>query len=112
MTNERLTEREQRILEHLERARSLEVSLKEYAEAFALDVTDLYNGKAQLVRKGILPGREPSEAPADFLPVRVTAPPCASGNCRILHPDGWILEFATVPEPAWLRALLGAGHAS
>lgn len=113
MANEALTEREQQIIEHLERAQNLDVSLKEYAEAYGLDVRDLYNGKGSLVRKGILPGRAPSEDAADFLPVHVTQSSRSAASCRILHPSGWILEFSGVPEPAWIKALVaGAGDAA
>ena len=47
MANEALTEREQQIIEHLERAKNLDVSLKECAEAYGLDVRDLYNGSVK-----------------------------------------------------------------
>jgi hypothetical protein len=55
---ERLTERELQILDHLEKAQGLDVPLTEYASAYGLDVKDLYNGKAQLVKlsaKGVKP---------------------------------------------------------
>jgi hypothetical protein len=57
---ERLTERELQILDHLEQAQGLDVPLTEYASAYGLDVKDLYNGKAQLVKKGLLPSRTPA----------------------------------------------------
>ena len=71
MTSEALTERERQVLDHLERAQSLDVTLKEYAEAYALDVKDLYNGKSQLVKKGVLAGRAVSDDGGGFVAVRV-----------------------------------------
>jgi hypothetical protein len=41
----------------LEQAQNLDAPLTEYAAAYNLDVKDLYAGKAQLVKKGLLPGR-------------------------------------------------------
>jgi hypothetical protein len=52
-----LTARELQILDHLEQAQNLDTPLTEYAAAYNLDVKDLYAGKAQLVKKGLLPGR-------------------------------------------------------
>ncbi len=108
MTSEGLSERERQIIDHLERAQSLEVSLKEYAEAYALDVRDLYNGKSQLVKKGVLPGRAGGDSPGEFVAVRVAS----SGrgvSCRITHPSGWIIEFSGVPEAAWIKTLMAGG---
>ena len=51
MTNEAVSDTERQVLEHLDRAQSLGVTLKEYAEAYALEVLDLYNGKSSL-KKG------------------------------------------------------------
>jgi hypothetical protein len=51
---DRLTDRERQILEHLEQAQSLSVPLSEYASDYGVDVCDLYAGKAQLVKKGVL----------------------------------------------------------
>ena len=49
MPSEALTDRERQIVEHLERAQGLGVTLKEYAEAYELDVRDLYNGKVDVI---------------------------------------------------------------
>jgi hypothetical protein len=68
---EKLTARELQILDHLEQAQNLDAPLTEYAAAYNLDVKDLYAGKAQLVKKGLLPGRTATPERADFVPVRV-----------------------------------------
>jgi hypothetical protein len=56
------------ILDHLEQAQNLDAPLTEYAAAYNLDVKDLYAGKAQLVKKGLLPGRTATPERADFAP--------------------------------------------
>lgn len=108
MPSEALTDRERQIVEHLERAQGLGVTLKEYAEAYELDVRDLYNGKSQLVKKGLLAGRAPCEEKSGFVAVRVAPVTGTATACRLSHPSGWTLECSTLPEVTWLRALLAA----
>jgi hypothetical protein len=79
---EKLTARELQILDHLEQAQNLDAPLTEYAVAYNLDVKDLYAGKAQLVKKGLVPGR-------------VATPECAS----------W-------PEASWVLAVMRGADAS
>jgi hypothetical protein len=72
-----------------------------------LNVSDLYNGKAQLQRKGFWPGK--SVEPSELLPVTITATPPAEVEravCRLRHPSGWVLEFERLPQVAWLHELL------
>jgi hypothetical protein len=57
MSTEHLTEREQRVLEHLRRAQELKVGLAEYARQAGVDVGEIYSGKQSLVRKGVIAGR-------------------------------------------------------
>jgi hypothetical protein len=104
---ERLTERELQILDHLEQAQGLDVPLTEYASAYGLDVKDLYNGKAQLVKKGLLPSRTPAPEQSDFVPVRVTLPRGGS-MCRLTHPSGWTIDCSVLPDAAWISALMRA----
>jgi hypothetical protein len=104
---ERLTERELQILDHLEQAQGLDVPLTEYASAYGLDVKDLYNGKAQLVKKGLLPSRTPAPEQSDFVPVRVTLPRGGS-MCRLTHPSGWTIDCSVLPDAAWISALMHA----
>ena len=47
-----LTKRERECLDHLQTAEGLGVTLKEYADAYGVDVNFLYNAKSQLVKKG------------------------------------------------------------
>lgn len=103
----KLTARELQILDHLEQAQNLDAPLTEYAAAYNLDVKDLYAGKAQLVKKGLLPSRTPAPERADFVPVRVSS--SRSGSvCRLTHPSGWVIECSALPEAAWISALMRA----
>jgi hypothetical protein len=89
IARERLTERELQILDHLEQAQGLDVPLTEYASACGLDVKDLYNGKAQLVKKALLPSGTLAPDRSDFVPVWVSS--SRSGSmCRLTHPSGWV----------------------
>jgi hypothetical protein len=107
MPSEALTDRERQIVEHLERAQGLGVTLKEYAEAYELDVRDLYNGKSQLVKKGLLAGRAPCcDGKNGFVAVRVVPSSLTTTAWRFSHPSGWTLKCSMLPEVAWLRALL------
>ena len=107
ITRERLTERELQVLDHLEQAQGLDVPLTEYASAYNLDVKDLYAGKAQLVKKGLLPSRTPAPERSDFVPVRVASPRNGS-MCRLTHPSGWVIECSTLPDAGWISALMRA----
>ena len=111
MAADELTERERTVLEHLKQAQTLGSTLKDYAEAFALNVSDLYNGKAQLQRKGLWPTK-PKEADAvEFLPVTIVQSPSPQVErclCRLRHPSGWVLECERFPEAAWVRELMAA----
>ena len=65
MTVNKLTEREQQCLAHLRQAEELGVSLREYADAYGLEVKALYQGKRQLSKKGLL--GEQVDAASDFV---------------------------------------------
>jgi hypothetical protein len=114
MSNEQLTEREWRVLEHLRRAEELKLGLAQYARATGVAVNEI-SGKQALVRKGVIPGRvrvaerEDEEMPAGgFVAVHV-APRFGSGNsptCQIRHPSGVVVECSSLPPAAWVTALL------
>ena len=116
---ENLSERERAYLEHVKQARELGASFSEYCKSFGLDVREWYAVKRELVRRGVLPrrgsrteaedGEESGEAsPSAFIPVHIapsaTAPPQIA--CRIRHPYGWVFECMTMPEAAWVAALV------
>lgn len=101
---EKLSARELQILDHLEQAQKLDAPLTEYAAACNLDVKDLYAGKAQLVKEGLLRGRTPATERADFVPVRVASSRGGS-ICRLAHPSGWVIECASWSEASWVLAV-------
>jgi hypothetical protein len=106
MIGDGLTGRERAVLEHLKQAQTLGSTLREYARAFSLNVNNLYNGKAQLQRKGQWP-TAPRDS-TDLVPVTVveSAPVAIEPSvCRVRHPAGRVLECERFPEPAWLAEL-------
>jgi hypothetical protein len=116
MSNEQLTERERRVLEHLQRAEELKLGLAQYAREAGVAVNEIYSGKQSLVRKGVIPGRvraddrEGEEMSAGgFVAVHV-APGFGGGRsapaCQIRHPSGVVVECSSLPPAAWVTALL------
>jgi hypothetical protein len=115
MSNEQLTDRERRVLEHLQRAEELKLGLAQYARQAGVAVNEIYSGKQSLVRKGVIPGRvrvqerEEEEMPAGgFVAVHV-APRFGGGStpaCQIRHPSGIVVECSSLPPAVWVTALL------
>jgi hypothetical protein len=121
-TTEPLTEREQQALEQMREAQEQGSTLKTYAAKIGLDVRQLYELRRRLVRKGAFgalarpQARKPRKAAA-FIPVRVVPAPAvlssASVTCRLVHPDGWVLECDGLPPASWVAAVLTGGtHAA
>jgi hypothetical protein len=112
MRTQKLTPRLQTTLEHLKHAQELSSKLSDYAEAFGLNVKDLYNGRTQLQRKGLWPKtRNASSRPAELLAVQVTEAATVPTNgwmYRLTGPGGWMLECRQLPDVAWLSALSSA----
>src|SRR5271156_2126117 len=103
MATETLTERERQTIEHLRHAQELGSTLSDYAQAFSLNVSDIYACKAQLQRKGLWPAKNAEAAKPELLAVQVTAAiPTESIVCRLKAPSGWVLECSAWPEPAWI----------
>lgn len=121
-TTEPLTEREQQALERMREAQEQGSTLKDYAAKIGLDVRELYELRRRLVRKGAfgpVPPRKArkSDKAGAFVPVRVvpaTAVPInTSLTCRLVHPDGWVLECDGLPPASWIAAVLtGGAHAA
>jgi hypothetical protein len=109
MRTQNLTQRLQTTLDHLKQAQELGSKLSDYAEAFGLNVKDLYNGRAQLQRKGLWPkARSAPSRPPELLAVRVTESATTTADSwmyRLTGPGGWMLECRQLPDVAWLSAL-------
>lgn len=103
---------------HLERARSLRLSLAAYCRTRGLNVQSLYN--ARHARSGKQGRTAPSEARQKkaggmrrFIAVELASMPSSApgASCRIQLRDV-VIECATLPEAEWLAALArGAGDA-
>jgi hypothetical protein len=121
-TTEALSEREEQALEQMREAQKQGSTLKSYAAKMGLDVGQLYDLRRRLVRKGAfgaLPPRKPrkSRKAGAFVPVRVVpaaaVPSGSSIRCRVLHPNGWVLECDGLPPASWVAAVLtGGAHAA
>jgi len=131
---EKLNEAERTCVDHLRQAQVLGVSLAEYCRSFDLDLSKWYRVKQVLARKGVvvtatsvavaeLSDVEPAaeEKAAPFARVQIAATPAAPASsagdavgvaCRIVHPSGWSVECATLPQASWLAAVLAAGQHS
>jgi len=116
MLEAKLTDREQRTLDHLRRAEEQQMSLAEYARSAGVSASELYSGKQSLVRKGVVPGRKREELPNDeptageFVPIQVVPSSFRSApmsGCQIRHPSGVIIECAELPPTGWILALMG-----
>jgi hypothetical protein len=112
-----LTDKQQRAMEHVERARSAGMSLSDYARAEGVEVRPIYDSMAALRKKGVLTPTVP-RAESAFVAVRVrarsevSAPPaptiaCGNPICR-LRIGAAIIECAEWPPASWLAALLSA----
>jgi hypothetical protein len=118
---EKLSEREQKCLEHVKQAQELGVSFSEFCRSFDLNANTWYSIRRGLVRKGVIDGRpkgdepEPAKAApvasAGFTEVRIDSSLAAPAvMCRIRHPNGWVIECASWPEASWMSALFAAGE--
>ena len=101
-------------LAHLRRCRARGQSLKTYAEAHGLGLSTLYSWQARLKAEGLL-GDEPAptfvrvEPPA---PAAVAAPSqaptsdTAAEQCRLLFPNGLVLEWQGAADLRLIGQLL------
>ena len=113
MTSDELSERELRVLEHLQKAKELEVTVAEYARGFGVDAGELYRIRQKLVRRGAIEGpvQGSKDVPlGDFMSVLISpngsAPAPSAPVCRIRHPSGLEIECTDFPPASWLAALL------
>jgi len=106
-----LSEKERACLEHLCQARAQGKSFSQYCREQDLSHDQWYWVKREMVRKGVMAGRDkakvkgPGAKPAGFVPVRLS-PPAAAVVCRVCHPSGWVMECGSFPQAQWLAALL------
>jgi len=107
-----LTDKQQRALEHVERARGAGMTLSDYARAEGVEVRPIYDSMVALRKKGMLTPRVP-RTQSGFVSVRVkrdsTVPtPAIAGSkliCR-LRIGATTIECAEWPPASWLAALL------
>ena len=93
--------RQQFWLDHLRAWQAQGTPLRAYAAANGLSSSSLYRARRRLERRGLLSGSE--DAPATFVPVRVTA---AAPSCRVLLPNGVVVEVPEHTERAMCATVL------
>ena len=116
VTSERLTERERACMEHFRQARERGGSFAEYCRANGLNANEWHAVKHGMMQKGLLaPGRGSAKTRSKrrrsgFVSVQVARSggpsPLATPACRVRNPLGWLIECASLPEAAWLAALM------
>jgi hypothetical protein len=113
----KLTDKQRRAMEHMERARNDGMALGDYARAYGVSACEIYDAMAALSRKGgVLPPATPSSK-SSFVAMRVTprksalAPvPSAVRSamiCHVLIAGAVVIACAEWPAVAWLSALTG-----
>jgi hypothetical protein len=115
-----LTDKQQRAMEQLERARSEGMALSEYFRAHGVAVREIYDALAALRRKGVLPRATPRarSSKSAFVAVQVSgrsspatpvipASACGAIVCRVLIGGTTVIECAEWPPASWLAALPG-----
>jgi hypothetical protein len=114
MTTATFTQKQRQAIEAMEGARREGLALSKYAEGHGLVIRELYDAIACLRRKGLLP--KPTGKPkSKFVAVRVVAPsePAqtftarSTGGvlCRIVCPQGPMIECMQWPPPNWVAVL-------
>ena len=116
VTSEKLTERERTCVEHFRQAAERGGSFAEYCRANGLKANEWHGVRHGMVLKGLLPRtKQPAvkrskEKRSRFVPVQLarsaSPSPSATPICRVRHPSGWIIEFASLPEVQWLASLM------
>jgi hypothetical protein len=93
---------------HLQRARTLKMSLAEYCRRRGLKVQNLYNARHELSGKQRRGGARQKQAAcmSRFVAVELAVPSSATpgSGCRIQLRDV-VIECAQLPEAVWLAAL-------
>ena len=116
----KVTDKQRRAMEHMERAREQGMALSDYARAQGISAREIYDAVAALRRKGALPPAKQSGKSA-FLAVRVAprgsplpVPSATRGAiiCRLLIGGTAAIECADWPPVTWLSALMGRADAA
>lgn len=85
MTNLDMAERQQYWLEHVRAAEASEGTQADYARANGIKTRELYQWKAVLIRRGLLPA--PNEE-SSFVSVTSNANNASESGCTIVLPNG------------------------
>ncbi len=89
-----LTKTQQAWLDHVNKATEQNLSMSAYAKQNNLALKSLYNARALLMKKGILP----SISSNYLVPLTVTTPnlPLLTTSCRVTLPNGVLIECSDI----------------
>jgi len=107
MKKKLMTERQQYWLTHIEAALRSGEPLQHYAKRQGVSIGALYNAKSVFKRAGLLKGFSVQRAADAFVPVQVVTPRSVPIRCQLQHRGGWQLTLERLPDPRWLRELVG-----
>ncbi len=109
MAKDELTERQRYWLEHLRSWQGSDETLSGYATRHSLNVRLLYDAKAKLTQKGLLPSDE--GAPPEFVRGELSEPAASMTVCRVHLPNGLVVELSDVAGgEAWREVLEAASR--
>jgi hypothetical protein len=119
VTGEKLTERERTCVEHFRQAAERGGSFAEYCRTNGLGANEWHAVRHGMVLKGLVPPAKQSAVKrtkatkgkrSRFAPVQLAASArpisLATPLCRVRHPSGWAIEFASPPEADWPASLM------
>lgn len=120
----KLKQGQQQYLEHAQGAKDRGITLARYCRETGLNAQVFYNTTSALRKKVMLSSPVTptfkSGKPSAFMAVRIapqSAPPTSmlpstpvvGGMCRLRHPNGWVMECASLPPASWMRQVLNGG---
>ena len=100
-----ITKRQRHWLNHIKAADASDGSLVEYSAAHKLNVTDLYQWKTVLARRGFLPSKKSEPA---FVAVAPAIPTALLANCNVTLPNGVRMQFTAKSNSTTLHDILTA----
>ena len=107
MNQEELTANDRKIMEHLERAADLGVSLREYAAAYDVNLKMLADGKALLENRSCRNDKADQPTSSDFVRVTIAneAGSFDSSVCSIILAGGHTIQCHEWPPATCLQSL-------
>ena len=109
MKEEEFSKNERKVIEHLERADDLGVSLREYSAAYDVNLKMLADGKALLKNRDWTNNNMGKSPPSDFVRVSISSEDSQSCSavCSLSLSGGHTIQCNEWPPATWLQSLDG-----